>query len=52
MDVGGEYGYYSADVTRTVPVDGKFTPRQREIYELVLATQQLGIDSVRPVALS
>ena len=48
MDVGGEYGYYSADVTRTVPVDGKFTPRQREIYDLVLATQQVGIDSVRP----
>jgi Xaa-Pro aminopeptidase len=48
MDVGGEYGYYSADVTRTVPIDGKFTPRQRQIYELVLATQQMGIDSVRP----
>jgi Xaa-Pro aminopeptidase len=48
MDVGGEYGYYSADVTRTVPVDGRFTPRQRQIYELVLATQQVGIDSVRP----
>ena len=48
MDVGGEFGYYSADVTRTVPVDGKYTPRQRQIYELVLATQQAGIDSVRP----
>ncbi len=48
MDVGGEYGYYSADVTRTVPIDGKFTPRQRQIYDLVLATQQVGIDSVRP----
>jgi Xaa-Pro aminopeptidase len=48
MDVGGEYGYYSADVTRTVPISGKFTPRQRQIYELVLATQQLGIDSVKP----
>ena len=43
MDVGGEYGYYTADVTRTVPVNGTFTPRQREIYELVLATQQVGI---------
>ena len=48
MDVGGEYGYYSADVTRTVPIDGKYTARQRQIYDLVLATQQLGIDSVRP----
>ncbi len=48
MDVGGEYGYYSADVTRTVPIDGKFTARQRQIYDLVLATQQVGIDSVKP----
>jgi len=48
MDVGGEYGYYSADVTRTVPINGKFTPRQRQLYDLVLATQQVGIDSVRP----
>lgn len=48
MDVGGEYGYYSADVTRTVPANGSFTARQRQIYELVLATQQVGIDSVRP----
>ena len=48
MDVGGEYGYYTADVTRTVPINGTFTARQRQIYELVLATQQVGIDSVRP----
>lgn len=48
MDVGAEYGYFSADVTRTVPVDGKFTARQREVYDLVLATQQAAIDSVRP----
>ena len=48
LDVGGEYGYYSADVTRTVPISGKYTPRQRQIYELVLGTQQAAIDSVRP----
>jgi Xaa-Pro aminopeptidase len=48
MDVGAEYGYYSADVTRTAPVSGRFTPRQRELYELVLATQQTAIDSARP----
>ncbi len=48
MDVGAEYGYFSADVTRTVPVSGRFTPRQRAIYDLVLATQQAAIDSVRP----
>lgn len=48
MDVGAEYGYYTADVTRTVPVNGTFTPRQRELYNLVLATQQAAMDSVRP----
>ena len=47
-DVGAEFGYYTADVTRTFPAGGKFTPRQRAIYELVLATQQTAIDSVRP----
>lgn len=48
VDVGAEFGYYSADVTRTFPVSGRFTPRQRRLYELVLATQQTAIDSVRP----
>jgi Xaa-Pro aminopeptidase len=47
-DIGAEYGYYSGDVTRTFPVSGRFTDRQRKIYELVLATQQNAIDSVRP----
>jgi Xaa-Pro aminopeptidase len=40
MDVGGEYSMYATDVTRTIPVDGKFTARQREIYEIVLGAQQ------------
>ena len=48
MDIGAEYGYYSADVTRTIPITGRFTPRQRQIYDLVYATQQAAIDSVRP----
>jgi Xaa-Pro aminopeptidase len=48
MDVGGEYGHYAADITRTVPVDGRFTPRQREIYEIVLRAQQAALDAVRP----
>ena len=48
MDIGAEYGYYSADVTRTIPISGKFTPRQRQIYDLVYATQQAAIDSTRP----
>ena len=48
VDIGAEWGYYSADVTRTYPVSGKYTPRQRAIYDLVRATQQAAIDSVRP----
>jgi Xaa-Pro aminopeptidase len=48
MDVGAEYGYYAADVTRTIPVSGRFTSRQRALYELVLGAQQAAIDAVRP----
>ncbi|HTC24453.1 MAG TPA: aminopeptidase P N-terminal domain-containing protein [Gemmatimonadales bacterium] len=48
MDIGAEFGYLTADVTRTAPVSGTFTARQRAIYRLVLATQQTAIDSVRP----
>ena len=48
IDVGAEYGYYSADLTRTLPVSGRFTPRQRRLYDLVLGAQQAAIDSVRP----
>lgn len=48
MDIGAEYGYYTADVTRTIPVSGRFTERQRALYELVLATQQAALDAVRP----
>lgn len=40
MDVGGEYSMYATDVTRTIPVSGKFTQRQREIYDIVLGAQQ------------
>lgn len=36
MDVGAEYGNYSSDMTRTIPVSGRFTPRQRAVYEAVL----------------
>lgn len=36
MDVGAEYGNYASDMTRTIPVNGKFTPRQRAIYDSVL----------------
>ena len=48
MDMGAEFGYQTADITRTIPVSGRFTPRQRAIYELVLGAQQAAIDAVRP----
>ncbi|PYT06739.1 MAG: peptidase M24 [Acidobacteria bacterium] len=40
VDAGAEYSYYTADITRTFPASGKFTPRQREIYQLVLDAQR------------
>jgi Xaa-Pro aminopeptidase len=47
MDMGVEnHALYTADVTRTVPVSGRFTPVQRRVYEIVLAAQQAGIDTV------
>jgi Xaa-Pro aminopeptidase len=36
MDIGAEYGYYNADMTRCIPVNGKFSPRQKEVYNAVL----------------
>jgi len=39
LDVGAQYSGYSADITRTLPANGKFTPRQREIYDIVLGAQ-------------
>jgi len=50
IDVGGEYGGYAADITRTLPANGKFTPRQREIYEIVLGAQNAAIAAVKPGA--
>jgi Xaa-Pro aminopeptidase len=48
MDVGAECAGYAADVTRTVPVDGKFTARQRELYDIVLGAQKAAIAAVKP----
>lgn len=48
MDCGAEYGYYSADITRTVPVNGRFSPEQRELYEIVLEAQTTAMQMVRP----
>lgn len=50
IDVAGEYGGYAADITRTLPANGKFTPRQREIYEIVLGAQNAAISAVKPGA--
>lgn len=48
IDAGCEYTYYAADVTRTFPVNGKFTPPQRRIYDIVLQAQEEAIAAVRP----
>jgi Xaa-Pro aminopeptidase len=48
IDAACEYGYLSADITRTFPVSGRFTPPQRTIYELVLQAQLAAIAAVRP----
>jgi Xaa-Pro aminopeptidase len=48
LDIGAEYGQYTADVTRTLPASGRFSPRQRAVYDLVLATQQATMEAVRP----
>ena len=51
LDMGAEASsLYTADVTRTLPVDGRFTPLQRDLYTAVLTAQQAGIDAVRPGA--
>lgn len=47
MDMGAEYLGYTADVTRTVPVDGVFSPEEKAIYELVLQAQEAGIEAAR-----
>lgn len=48
VDAGSEYEYYAADVTRTFPVNGKFSKAQRELYEVVLRAQAAAIDMVKP----
>ncbi|MCW8417033.1 Xaa-Pro aminopeptidase [Fluoribacter dumoffii] len=48
IDAGGEYENYAADITRTFPINGAFSPEQRSIYELVLKAQKAGIAAVKP----
>jgi len=50
LDVGGEYGGYAADITRTLPANGKYTARQREIYEIVLGAQNAAMAALKPGA--
>jgi Xaa-Pro aminopeptidase len=50
MDVGAQYSGYAADITRTVPANGKFAPRQREIYDIVLGAQNAALAALKPGA--
>lgn len=48
IDAAGEYSMYAADITRTLPVNGRFTPRQREIYDIVLGAQEAAAAAFQP----
>lgn len=48
IDAGSEYNGYASDISRTFPVNGKFTTAQREAYELILATQAAAIRKIKP----
>lgn len=48
IDAGAEYQCYAADITRTFPVNGKFTPAQRALYQVVLDAQYAAIEAVKP----
>ncbi len=48
MDVGAEYANYNADMTRTIPVSGQFTDRQRAVYNAVLRVQREAMQLLRP----
>jgi len=48
FDLGAQYKYYNADISRTFPVNGKFTKRQKEVYEVVLRAQKAVEEAARP----
>jgi Xaa-Pro aminopeptidase len=48
IDAGAEFGYYTGDVTRTLPANGRFSKEQAELYQLVLDAQLQAISAVRP----
>jgi Xaa-Pro aminopeptidase len=50
IDAAAQCDSYASDITRTLPVAGKFTPRQRELYHIVLGAQKAAIAAVRPGA--
>ena len=50
IDAGAEWGMYCSDITRTFPASGRFTPVQRDLYDIVLAAEQAAIETVRPGA--
>src|SRR5690606_11558468 len=50
IDAGAEWEHYSADITRTWPVNGRFTKQQRAVYDIVLDAQEAGIAATKPGA--
>jgi Xaa-Pro aminopeptidase len=50
MDMSAEFAHYASDITRTFPVNGRFTSEQRKIYDLVLKAQKAAFDEVKPGA--
>ena len=48
IDAGAEYDYYAADITRTFPVNGRFSKTQRALYDIVLEAQEAAIEQVKP----
>jgi Xaa-Pro aminopeptidase len=47
IDIGAEFHGYTADVTRTIPIGGRYSPEQRAIYEIVYAAQEAGIQATQ-----
>jgi Xaa-Pro aminopeptidase len=47
IDAGCEYDYYASDITRTIPVNGRFSPEQRAVYEIVLEAQLAAVEKTR-----
>lgn len=51
IDAAAECDYYASDITRTIPVAAKFSPRERDIYEIVLGAQKAAIAAIKPGAI-